>query len=46
MLRDALRATKGNVARSAELLQLPKTTLYDRLQRHGIVAADYARRPA
>jgi two-component system C4-dicarboxylate transport response regulator DctD len=42
LLRDALRSTDGNVAKTAELLQLPKTTLYDKLQRHGIVAADYA----
>ncbi|HMC15833.1 MAG TPA: sigma-54 dependent transcriptional regulator [Albitalea sp.] len=41
MLRDALRATRGNVAKAAELLALPKTTLYDKLQRHGIVAAEF-----
>jgi two-component system C4-dicarboxylate transport response regulator DctD len=41
MLRDALRVTRGNVAKAAELLGLPKTTLYDRLQRHGIVAAEF-----
>jgi len=41
MLRDALRVTLGNVAKAAELLGLPKTTLYDKLQRHGIVPAEF-----
>ena len=42
VLRDALRATRGSVAKAAELLEVPKTTLYDRLARHGIVAAEFA----
>jgi two-component system C4-dicarboxylate transport response regulator DctD len=42
LLRDALNVTRGNVAKTAELLQVAKTTLYDKLQRHGIVASEYA----
>lgn len=41
VLRDALRATQGSVVKAAELLQVPKTTLYDKLQRHGIVASAF-----
>jgi len=36
LIRDALRSAEGNVARTAELLQLPKKTLYDKLSRYGL----------
>ena len=37
IIEDALRQCKGNVADTAESLQTPKKTLYDKLTRHGIV---------
>ena len=40
-IEQALRQTQGNVALSAELLQLPKKTLYDKLTRHSIVAENF-----
>lgn len=36
-----LKASQGNVPAAAEALGLPRKTLYDKLQRHGINAADY-----
>ncbi|MCM5680767.1 sigma-54 dependent transcriptional regulator [Schlegelella sp. S2-27] len=42
MIKEALREADGNVARAAELLLTPKKTLYDKLGRLGIRAADYA----
>jgi two-component system C4-dicarboxylate transport response regulator DctD len=36
LIRDALKSTKGNVSEAAELLQMPKKTLYDKLNRHGL----------
>jgi len=36
LIRDALRATKGNVADAAELLHVPKKTFYDKLNRHNL----------
>jgi len=36
LIRDALKSSKGNVADAAELLQMPKKTLYDKLSRHGL----------
>ncbi|MCP5269355.1 MAG: sigma-54-dependent Fis family transcriptional regulator [Zoogloeaceae bacterium] len=38
IIEAALKDSGGNVAQAAEALQLPKKTLYDKLQRHGIVA--------
>lgn len=38
LINDALRATEGNVARGADLLQIPRKTLYDKLQRYGTPA--------
>ncbi len=35
-IEEALRATEGNVARAADLLAVPRKTLYDKLNRHGI----------
>ncbi|MFC5300366.1 sigma-54-dependent transcriptional regulator [Azospira restricta] len=43
IIENALQQCAGNVARAADLLQLPKKTLYDKLARHGI-AADAFRR--
>ena len=37
IIEEALRQCKGNVADTAESLQTPKKTLYDKLTRHGIV---------
>jgi two-component system C4-dicarboxylate transport response regulator DctD len=45
LLRDTLRLTQGNVARAAELLQMPRKTVYDKLQRHGLTPGDFASRP-
>jgi two-component system C4-dicarboxylate transport response regulator DctD len=36
LIRDALRAAKGNVADAADLLHVPKKTLYDKLTRHDL----------
>jgi two-component system C4-dicarboxylate transport response regulator DctD len=43
VIEDALRAVDGNVARAAELLQVPRKTLYDKLNRHGLTPAAFAR---
>lgn len=45
LLRDTLRLTQGNVARAAEMLQMPRKTVYDKLQRHGLTPGDFAARP-
>jgi len=37
----ALRQCDGQVARAADLLQVPKKTLYDKLARHGLSAEDF-----
>ena len=34
-IEEALRATEGSVARAADLLAVPRKTLYDKLNRHG-----------
>ncbi|MBK8402336.1 sigma-54 dependent transcriptional regulator [Propionivibrio sp.] len=36
LIRDALQNAKGNVSEAAEALHLPKKTLYDKLNRHGL----------
>jgi len=41
LIRDALKSTKGNVADAAELLQLPKKTLYDKLNMHDLEPKNY-----
>ena len=46
LIADALRVAEGNVAKAAELLQLPRKTLYDKLQRLGLAAGDFASRGA
>ena len=40
-IEDALKSAGGQVAKAAELLQIPKKTLYDKLARHGIDAERY-----
>jgi len=41
LIRDALKSTKGNVSDVAELLQMPKKTLYDKLNMHGLEPKNY-----
>lgn len=41
LIRDALKSTKGNVVDAAELLQMPKKTLYDKLNLHGLEPKHY-----
>ncbi|MFK5926000.1 MAG: sigma-54 dependent transcriptional regulator [Desulfuromusa sp.] len=41
LIRDALKSTKGNVVDAAELLQMPKKTLYDKLNMHGLEPKQY-----
>jgi two-component system C4-dicarboxylate transport response regulator DctD len=36
LIRDALRAAKGNVTDAADLLHVPKKTLYDKITRHDL----------
>lgn len=45
MISEALRNTQGNVGRAADLLQVPRKTLYDKLHRHALVAADFSAEP-
>ncbi|WP_298396388.1 sigma-54 dependent transcriptional regulator [uncultured Azonexus sp.] len=40
-IETALQHCAGNVAQAAELLQVPKKTLYDKLTRHGISADSF-----
>ena len=40
-IRNALKATQGQVAQAAELLQIPRKTLYDKLVRYGMRAEDF-----
>ena len=40
-IENALKSCAGNVAQTAELLQTPKKTLYDKLTKHGIVAEQF-----
>ncbi|WP_341743872.1 sigma-54 dependent transcriptional regulator [Azonexus hydrophilus] len=40
-IETALQHCAGNVAQAAELLQVPKKTLYDKLSRHGISADNF-----
>jgi two-component system C4-dicarboxylate transport response regulator DctD len=41
LIEDALRRCDGQVTRTAEWLGTPRKTLYDKLQRHGIVPEDF-----
>ena len=38
---EALRACDGQAARAAEVLGLPRKTLYDKLKRHALTPEDY-----
>lgn len=42
ILKDVLRAQRGDVKATIEALGIPRKTFYDKLQRHGINRADYA----
>ena len=46
ILKEALRAQRGDVKATIEALGIPRKTFYDKLQRHGINRADYAERGA
>ncbi|MFN3987218.1 MAG: sigma-54-dependent transcriptional regulator [Rhodocyclaceae bacterium] len=41
LIEQALRRAGGNVSAAAERLQLPRKTLYDKLQRHRLLPQDY-----
>lgn len=41
VITDALQRLQGDVAAVADLLQVPRRSMYDRLQRHGIDAGQY-----
>ena len=41
ILRDTLTACRGDIARTMAALGLPRKTLYDKLNRHGIDPRDY-----
>lgn len=43
LLREALAQAGGSVTRAVELLRIPRKTLYDKMNRAGIVPADYRR---
>ncbi len=43
LIRDALSANHGDVRSTLETLGIPRKTFYDKLQRHGIERADYAK---
>ena len=43
LIRDALSANHGDVRSTLETLGIPRKTFYDKLQRHGIDRADYAK---
>ncbi|WP_337267251.1 sigma-54-dependent transcriptional regulator [Oryzifoliimicrobium ureilyticus] len=42
IIRDALKASDGDVRTTLEKLGIPRKTFYDKLQRHGIERAAYA----
>ena len=43
LIRDALKANRGDVRLTIEALGIPRKTFYDKLQRHAIDRADYAK---
>ncbi|MBL0726638.1 sigma-54 dependent transcriptional regulator [Piscinibacter sp. HJYY11] len=45
MISEALRNAGGNVGKAADLLQMPRKTLYDKLHRHALVPADFSTEP-
>jgi len=40
-LRNALSQCQGNIAAVMEMLQLPRRTLNEKMQRHGLSRSDY-----
>ena len=36
LIAEALRQHSGNLTRTAEALRVPKTTLHDKIRRHGL----------
>ncbi|AKU10094.1 two-component response regulator, C4-dicarboxylate transport regulator [Azoarcus sp. CIB] len=44
-IRNALKVAQGQVVRAAELLKIPRKTLYDKLARYGIRADDFREPP-
>ncbi|MEG3181360.1 sigma-54-dependent transcriptional regulator [Sphingomonas sp. LT1P40] len=44
LVREALGLTGGSVTRAMALLQVPRKTLYDKMQRAGITPGDYRRK--
>lgn len=44
LIREALEAVRGDVRAALEILQLPRKTFYDKLNRHGIRIQDYRRK--
>ncbi|CAN5425098.1 sigma-54 dependent transcriptional regulator [soil metagenome] len=44
LIRETLNAHDGDIAAVAQALQLPRKTLYDKLQRHGLRPAEFRRR--
>lgn len=41
LIRDALRASSGDVRRALERLRIPRKTFYDKVARHGIDLGEY-----
>ncbi len=41
LIEDALRRLEGDVTATAEMLRIPRKTLYDKFQRHGLRPADF-----
>lgn len=46
MIRDAMAIAEGNVGKAADLLQIPRKTLYDKLQKLGMAQAGAKRSQA
>lgn len=45
LIRDALKKTKGNVSDAATFLQMPKKTLYDKINMHALEPKNYREIP-
>ncbi|QDX27556.1 sigma-54-dependent Fis family transcriptional regulator [Sphingomonas suaedae] len=43
LLREALETTRGNVTQAIDLLGVPRKTFYDKIQRAGIIPAEFRR---
>jgi two-component system C4-dicarboxylate transport response regulator DctD len=44
LIRETLERCDGDVTAVTEALRLPRKTLYDKLQKHGLKPADFRRR--